>query len=391
MSQVSSLNAEEFDALEQLLGYLNFSSGTPDPQFLKNLNVLWQNLAEQYPDDTWTHLYDLLTDAITYFTEEKEAFAQIEQARVVLEITFDQLLRSYFLFHQDLLFHSSEIQLFNAFFIGRAFEVVLQNGPDFQSLDTETLMNQFNDFIGFRPVATLETQKHEPYINEWLRPVPLYIQGAGVCEGPYKEVIALTIRLLEQTDESILRQAGFHPAKLSELAIDPRAYDFDHPVNKRPNHHFGMWDPHHIDKEGYYDRYIIQTVTLDSLMTRFENDGDLSPGRRCPPQSGPSGRCLCDKGDPVWQGIMADDIHFPCSVKAIGFLEGYRPCDQTPIHLGKRHIHRQVSGGEAMCACAPSLFGAARQDDLKDCAIGFRKRRTVAVGARRRHGKPRKI
>ena len=184
MSQVSSLNAEEFDALEQLLGYLNFSSGTPDPQFLKNLNVLWRNLAEQFPDDTWTHLYDLLTDAITYFTEEKEAFAQIEQARVVLEITFDQLLRSYFLFHQDLLFHSSEIQLFNAFFIGRAFEVVLQNGPDFQSLDTETLMNQFNDFIGFRPVATLETQKHEPYINEWLRPVPLYIQGAGVCEGP---------------------------------------------------------------------------------------------------------------------------------------------------------------------------------------------------------------
>lgn len=61
MSQVSSLNAEEFDALEQLLGYLNFSSGTPDPQFLKNLNVLWRNLAEQYPDDTWTHLYDLLT------------------------------------------------------------------------------------------------------------------------------------------------------------------------------------------------------------------------------------------------------------------------------------------------------------------------------------------
>ncbi|MCH2368926.1 MAG: hypothetical protein MK324_00095 [Pirellulales bacterium] len=276
MSQVSNLNAEEFDALEQLLGYLNFSSGTPDPQFLKNLNVVWRNLAEQYPDDTWTHLYDLLTDAITHFNEEKEAFAQIEQARIVLEITFDQLLRSYFLFHQDLLFHSSEVQLFNAFFIGRAFEVVLQNGPDFQSLDTETLMNQFNDFIGFRPVATLETQKHEPYVNEWLRPVPLYIQGAGVCEGPYKEVIALTIHLLEQTEESILRQADFHPAKLLELAIDPRAYDFDHPVNKRPNHHFGMWDPHHIDNEGYYDRYIIQTVTLDSLMTRFQNGGDLS-------------------------------------------------------------------------------------------------------------------
>lgn len=275
MSKVSNLNSEEFDALEQLLGYLNFSSGSPDPQFLKNLNVVWRYLAQQYPDDTWTHLYDFLTDAISHFTEEKEAFARVEQAKLVLEITFDQLLRSYFLFHQDLLFHSSEIQVFNAFFIGRAFEVVLKNGPRFESLDTETLMDQFNDFVGFRPVATLETQKHEPYLNEWLRPVPLYIQGAGVCEGPYKDVIELTIKLLEKTDESILRQAGFHPEKLSELAIDPRAYDFDHPVNKRPNHHFGMWDPHHIDREGYYDRYIIQTVTLDSLMTRFTDRNDL--------------------------------------------------------------------------------------------------------------------
>lgn len=275
MSRVSDLNADEFDALEQLLGYLNFSSGAPDPQFLKNLNSVWRHLAKKYPADTWTHLYDFLTDAISYFSNKKEAFSRVEQAKIVLEITFDQLLRSYFLFHQDLLFHSSEIQVFNAFFIGRAFEVVLKNGPDFESLDTETLMNEFNDFIGFRPVASLETQKHEPYLNEWLRPVPLYIRGAGVCEGPYKEVIKLTIRLLEQTDESILRQAGFHHEKLLELAIDPRAYDFDHPVNKRPNHHFGMWDPHHIDKEGYYDRYIIQTVTLDSLMTRFDDRDDL--------------------------------------------------------------------------------------------------------------------
>ena len=88
---------------------------------------------------------------------------------------------------------------------------------------------------------------------------------------------------------------------------------------------------------------------------------------------------------------MADDTHFPLGVKAIGFFEGYSPSDQTPIHLGKRHIHRQVSGGEAMCAGAPILFGAARQDDLKDRAIGIRKRRVVVVYARRRHGEPGEI
>ena len=358
MSPVSNLNSEEFDALEQLLGYLNFSSGSPDPQFLSNLNIVWKHLAEQHGEDTWTHLYDFLTDAINHFTNEKEAFSRVEQARTVLEITFDQLLRSYFLFHQDLLFHSSEIQVFNAFFIGRAFEVVLKNGPDFSTLDTETLMNQFNDFIGFRPVATLETQKHEPYTNEWLRPVPLYIQGAGVCEGPYKEVIALTIHLLEQTDESILRQAGFHPEKLTELAIDPRAYDFDHPVNKRPNHHFGMWDPHHIDREGYYDRYIIQTVTLDSLMTRFKDRDDLDRDELLFESSAVlAGTILMASGISGW-GPACHDSSVNLS-KLMPRIASYRDEFYRQLLGQIDREHRDRLAEEALIRHQP--FGAARQ------------------------------
>ena len=42
----------------------------------------------------------------------------------------------------------------------------------------------------------------------------------------------------------------FFPDAMSELAFDPRAYDFDHPANKRPNYHFGEWDPHCIDNKG---------------------------------------------------------------------------------------------------------------------------------------------
>ena len=49
------------------------------------------------------------------------------------------------------------------------------------------------------------------------------------------------------------------------MALDPRAYDFDHPVNRRPNYHFGQWDPHHIDNRGYYSRFVLQQVTLDAL------------------------------------------------------------------------------------------------------------------------------
>jgi hypothetical protein len=71
-----------------------------------------------------------------------------------------------------------------------------------------------------------------------------------------------------------LRAAHFDPARLAELAFDPRAYDFDHPVNKRPNYHFGQWDPHQIDNQGRYRRFVVQQVTLDALMARVDEAGE---------------------------------------------------------------------------------------------------------------------
>jgi hypothetical protein len=52
------------------------------------------------------------------------------------------------------------------------------------------------------------------------------------------------------------------------LAVDPRAYDHGHPVNKRPNHVFGEWDPYHLDNQGRYRRYVLRPVTLDALLER---------------------------------------------------------------------------------------------------------------------------
>jgi hypothetical protein len=59
---------------------------------------------------------------------------------------------------------------------------------------------------------------------------------------------------------------------MDELALDPRAYDFDHPVNRRPNYHFGQWDPHCIDNAGYYRRFVVQQVTLDALLARLKQE-----------------------------------------------------------------------------------------------------------------------
>ena len=59
------------------------------------------------------------------------------------------------------------------------------------------------------------------------------------------------------------------------IALDPRAYDFDHPANKRPNYHFGQWDPHLIDNSGRYRRFVVQQVTLDALMRRLTDTTDI--------------------------------------------------------------------------------------------------------------------
>ncbi|MCA9241801.1 MAG: hypothetical protein KDA37_16440, partial [Planctomycetales bacterium] len=75
-------------------------------------------------------------------------------------------------------------------------------------------------------------------------------------------------------DASLLRDAWFDLDLVEELALDPRAYDFDHPVNKRPNYHFGQWDPNQIDGRGFYRRFILQPIALDSLLSRIAQAGD---------------------------------------------------------------------------------------------------------------------
>ncbi len=99
--------------------------------------------------------------------------------------------------------------------------------------------------------------------------------GVGVAFGPYYEIISQTLDILRNTSSEILQVAYFDMAMLSELAIDARAYDFDHPVNKRPNYHFGQWDPHCIDNQGNYRRFVIQQVNLDALLARVRDEKTL--------------------------------------------------------------------------------------------------------------------
>jgi len=284
--------------LQQVLGYLNFSSGAPDVQFLANLNTIWGQLGPSGSGPrrshrggdacnasggpaAWRRVGELLREKLAELRQQVPAFADSAQAGTVVDLLIDHVLPGYREFHRDLLFHQDEEILFGPFLVGRTCEAILQQGPDRADAAglTQRVIQRLNDYIGHRPVATLQSQKIEPYAHEWVRPIPLYIVGAGVAVGRYHDVVQQALNILRETDAELLRQAYFDPTLLDELALDPRAFDFDHPANKRPNYHFGQWDPHQLDQQGRYRRFVVQQVTLDSLLHRVEHPGKLSRGQ----------------------------------------------------------------------------------------------------------------
>ena len=264
-----------FEALEQVLGYLNFSSGAFDPKLLTNLNVLWAQQFAEAP--TWRQVGGQLKERLAVLRGKPGAFKDAGQASAVLSLVFDHAIPGYREFHSELLFHQTDECLFNGLAVGRICEVVLRSGGPWDEVEriASAAIADLNDFVGFRPVAVLESRKHEAYAHERIRPIPLYVRDVGVAFGPYSRVIKKALELLQATDDGLLRAAFFDPGLLDELALDPRAYDFDHPVNKRPNYHFGLWDPHLLDNQGRYRRFVVQQITLDALMCRLDEASEM--------------------------------------------------------------------------------------------------------------------
>lgn len=267
--------------VREVLGYLNFSSGAPDPRFLENLNTLFGRLVAEKPGDqpVWRLLGEHLGQQLKAAQGSSDAFREIDQAEAVLELVFDGALPAYREFHGDLLFHQSDETLFQPFFIGRMCEAVLQQGGPWNERERiiPAAVRQLNDYIGHRPVAVLRTeQKIQPYKHEWVRPIPLWIRGAGGAFGPYNELIETALAILDATDSGILFDAMFTLDQLDELAFDPRAYDFDHPVNKRPNYLFGQWDMNRLDNAGRCRRFVLQQAALDAMLDRLERHPRLA-------------------------------------------------------------------------------------------------------------------
>lgn len=263
---------ETVAALNDVVGYLNYSSGAPNAGFLRQLNEVWVWLAGSGGVDApWRALGHLLCRHMDAVEGTAAAYQDLEQARAATRLVCEELLPAYRRFHADLLFHQSEAALFQPYFLGRAFEAVLAEGPPWNEVEriVHGALRRLNSFVGHRPVPQLHGRASgAPYEHEWSCPLPIYVRGAGVAAGPYAQITQHALAILRGTPASLLDEAGLDLDRLEELAVDMRAYDFDHPADKRPNYQFGQWDPHSISRQGYYQRFVVRQLALELLLER---------------------------------------------------------------------------------------------------------------------------
>ncbi len=252
--------------LREILGYLNFSNGKPDPSFQRNLNQLYSSLGGEPASSA---VRDLLVDQLCTLRQSGAAFQDSQQAEAIIKLTFDEILPAYWRHHADLLFSIRPQDVPQAFFTARVFEAALEQGGPWDDIErvVSGTITRLNDFVGYRPVAVLENDRRmEPYPHERFRPIPLYLEGVGVACGRYQALIERTIEFFRNTPDEVLQASYFDLDLLQELALDIRAHDHTHPVTKRTNYTFGEWDPHQIDLHGRYRRFVIRKIIVDALL-----------------------------------------------------------------------------------------------------------------------------
>ncbi|OYW24674.1 MAG: hypothetical protein B7Z55_01515, partial [Planctomycetales bacterium 12-60-4] len=260
------LRAEVIAAAREVLGYLNFSGGRPDPAFQRLVNDLVVRIG-------WAKLPEMLHKALGQLESEAPAFFNSTQASAAVDLAFQHVLPAFRGFHSDLLHHLQEVDYEQPFLLVRIWETVLEQGAPWDDVPriVSGALERLNDFVGYRPVAVLENDRRmEPYEHERFRPFPLFLKGAGVAHGPYESVVSRALELLRAMPADMLAEAHFSLENLDELALDPRAHDHLHPSNKRTNYLFGEWDPHVIDLKGQYRRFVVRKVILDALLSWIE-------------------------------------------------------------------------------------------------------------------------
>ncbi|GIX03122.1 MAG: hypothetical protein KatS3mg113_0128 [Planctomycetaceae bacterium] len=265
--------SEDLAAARAILGYLNFSSGQPDPSFQRQVDELLARWG-------WERFPQMLQKVLQELHAEAPAFSDVHQAQAVISLAFEHVLPAYREFHRDLFHHLTAEDFQHSFLLVRFWEAILEQGPPWEETEriVDGVLRRVNDYVGYRPIAVLENgRRMEPYPHERFRPIPLYLRGVGVAHGPYHDLISQALELLRSASEEVLTAAYFSLERMDELALDPRSHDHQHPVNKRMNYLFGEWDPHLIDERGFYRRFVVRKIILDALLQWMSSQRRTSP------------------------------------------------------------------------------------------------------------------
>src|SRR4051794_32308738 len=142
----------------KLLGYLNYSDGRPDPKYQKGLADAYSFLIAAGEAAPWVAIHRWLGEALGELESSgSPAFRDATQVRGVLDAALGKLPAAYRAHHADLLVHQPDSELFGPFFLARASEAVLRQGPPWDETDrlVSGAVASLNDYVGYRPIAVL--------------------------------------------------------------------------------------------------------------------------------------------------------------------------------------------------------------------------------------------
>ena len=280
------------DALDRILGTLNFSSGGAEGPLALGFDALVRELGRPRPAVLRDHLRRRLTE----LTAAGGAFADSRQADAVLDGLFETLA-AYREFHRDLLPDLTEQTLASPFFLAAVADAVLTTGTPFAGpVANAEAVALLNDFVGHRPIPTLrggersEIQPHERH-----HPLPLYRDDAGFADHEYETLLRATFDLLRGTPADLLDRGFFALDRVEELSLDLRTYDDRHPVFKRTNYLFGEWDPERIDLHGDYRRFVLRRPVLEAIVAWQHGGGNSTA----------VGRLAGDRGERLFDAAAA--------------------------------------------------------------------------------------
>ena len=237
--QLEDLADEAPKLFEEILGYLNFSSGAADPRFLANLNNLWTRLrpppvtareaAERKkpapaepawreldrgaPLSAWSNWQQAARPSAAA-TRPRPCCTGVRRGPAGLSPASSRPACS--TRPTSRCFSRSSSAGCSRPCCARAPPGTRPSGSSRPRSGT------LNDFIGHRPVAVLQTSRNSsPTPTNGSGPIPLFIRGAGRGRGPLPRPGAAGPGDSCSDRPALLARAWFNPEWLDELAVDP--------------------------------------------------------------------------------------------------------------------------------------------------------------------------